>query len=60
MKAKKHFSKTIKSSPDSSPIDELIDQLIFMEKIEEGFQESEQGKVISNEDVKSMIGKWSK
>jgi predicted transcriptional regulator len=30
-----------------------------MEKIEEGFQESEQGKVISNEDVKSMIDKWS-
>ncbi len=60
MLTKKKLNKTIKTLPESFTIDELIDQLIFMEKIEEGFQESVQGKVISNEDVKSMIDKWSK
>ena len=41
-------------------IDELIDQLIFIEKVEEGFRQSESGKVVSNDDVKLMIDKWSK
>ena len=31
--------------------EELIDQLIFMEKVKVGFQQSEEGKVISDEVV---------
>jgi Zn-dependent alcohol dehydrogenase len=60
MLTKEKLNKTINNLPDSFTIDELIDQLIFIEKIEEGYQQSEEGKVISNEDVKSMIDKWSK
>ena len=60
MLTKEQVNNTIKTLPDSFTIDELIDQLIFMEKVEEGYQQSESGKVISNEDVKLMIDKWSK
>ena len=60
MLTKEKLNKTIKNLPDSFTIDELIDKLIFIEKLEEGFQQSEEGKVYSNEDVKSMIDKWSK
>jgi len=59
MLTKDKANKTIKNMPDSFTIDELIDQLIFIEKVEEGYQQSEEGKVISNEDVKKMIDKWS-
>lgn len=59
MLTKDKVNKTIKNLPDSFTIDELIDQLIFMEKVEEGYQQSEAGKVISNEDVKIIIDKWS-
>ena len=59
MLTKEKLNRTIKNLPDSFTIDELIDQLIFMEKIEEGFQQSEENKVVSNEDVKAMIDKWS-
>lgn len=45
--------------PDRFTIDELIDQLVFIEKVEKGLADSENGKVISNEDVKSIIDKWS-
>ena len=45
--------------PDSFTIDELIEQLIFIEKVEEGLKQSEDGKTISNEEVKSLIDKWS-
>lgn len=40
-------------------IDELIEQLLFIEKVEEGLKQSEEGKTISNEVVKSRIEKWS-
>jgi Zn-dependent alcohol dehydrogenase len=60
MLTKEKLNKTLKSLPDSFSIDELIDQLILMEKVEEGYQQSEAGKVISNEDVKIIIDKWSK
>jgi len=59
MLTKEKLNRTISNLPDSFTIDELIDQLIFMEKIEEGFQQSEENKVVSNEDVKAMIDKWS-
>ncbi|MEI6143820.1 MAG: hypothetical protein WCP85_31365 [Mariniphaga sp.] len=36
-------------------INVLIDQLIFKEKVEEGLRDSEDGKVTSNEDVKTLI-----
>jgi Zn-dependent alcohol dehydrogenase len=59
MLTKEKLNRSIKNLPDPFTIDELIDQLIFMEKVEEGFQQSEKGQVISNEDVKIMIEKWS-
>ena len=59
MLTKSQVNKTIKNLPDSFTIDELIDQLIFMEKVEEGYRQSEAGQVISNEDVKIIIDKWS-
>ena len=60
MLTKEKLNKTINNLPDSFTIDELIDQLIFIEKVEEGIKQSEEGKVVSNDDVKQMIDKWSK
>jgi hypothetical protein len=59
MLTKDKVNKTINTLPDSFTIDELIDRLIFMEKVEVGYEQSESGKVISNEDVKMIIEKWS-
>lgn len=58
MLTKEKLEKTIKNLPDTFSIDDLIEQLIFMEKVDEGYRQSEEGKVISNEDVKMMIDKW--
>jgi len=60
MITKEKLNETIRSLPDPFTIDELIDQLIFIEKVEEGLKQSEEGKVISNEDIRLMIDKWSK
>ena len=60
MLTKNKVKETIKNLPDSFTIDQLIDQLIFIEKIEEGIKQSEEGKVISNENLKTEMNRWSK
>jgi hypothetical protein len=60
MLTKERLHTTLENLPESFSIDELIDQLIFIEKVEEGLQQSEEGKVVSNEDVQRMINKWSR
>ena len=60
MLTREKVNRSVKNLPDTFSIDELIDQLIFVEKVEEGLKQSELGLVISNEDVKLMIDKWSK
>jgi len=60
MLTKEKVKQSIEKLPDSFTIDELIDQLIFIQKIEDGIKQSETGEVISNEDVKAIIEKWSK
>lgn len=59
MLTKNTVRQSIDNLPDSFTIDELIEQLIFVEKVEEGIKQSEEGKIISNDDVKNMIEKWS-
>ena len=59
MLTKEKVNRMIESLPNTFSIDQLIDQLIYMEKVELGYQQSEEGKVISNEDVKLIIEKWS-
>ncbi|MCK4919397.1 MAG: hypothetical protein KAS71_00035 [Bacteroidales bacterium] len=59
MLSKNTVKKTIEKLPDLFSIDELIEQLIFIEKVEEGLTQSIEENVISNEDVKTIIGKWS-
>lgn len=59
MLTKNTVRHSIDNLPDSFTIDELIEQLIFIEKVEEGIKQSDEGKTVSNDDVKSMIEKWS-
>ncbi len=59
MLTKNTVRQSIDNLPDSFTIDELIERLIFVEKVEEGIKQSDEGKTISNDDVKSMIEKWS-
>ena len=52
--------KSIQDLPDSFTIDDLIDRLIFIEKVEQGLKQSAEGKIIPHEEVKNIIEKWSK
>jgi hypothetical protein len=55
MLTKTKVLKTINRLPDEFSIDELVDQMILLEKIEIGLKQSEKGQVISDEDLDKEI-----
>ena len=60
MLTKATVQKSIDRLPSKFSIDELIEELIFIQKVEDGLQQSRDNNVVSHEDVKSAISKWSR
>ena len=59
MLTKEKLLAQIESFPENISIDELIDRLIFIEKLENRILESEKEDTISEEELKTIISKWS-
>lgn len=57
---KETVNKTVESLPETFTIDELLDRLILIEKIQEGFSQAEHNMTVSDEVAKAMISEWSK
>ena len=49
---------SISKLPDEFSIDEIIERLIILEKIEKGRQQIKEGKINSEEEAKAKLGKW--
>ncbi|HCY41291.1 MAG TPA: hypothetical protein DHV48_08050 [Prolixibacteraceae bacterium] len=58
MLTKAKVLKAIKQLPDEFSIDEMVDKMILLEKIERGLAQSERGEVISDENLELEIAKW--
>jgi hypothetical protein len=60
MLTKGNVIKTISKFPDSFTLDEVIDKLIFMDKVERGLEQSQSNKVLSKEKATKRLSKWLK
>lgn len=60
MLTKEKIHYTIDSMPDNLTIDQVIDQMILLDKIEQGLKDVEEGRVYSTDEVKENLNKWSK
>lgn len=60
MLTKENVIKTVSKLPDNFSLDELIDKLIFIDKIQKGLEESLADKVYSKEEAKKRLSKWLK
>ncbi|MEJ7643720.1 MAG: hypothetical protein WKF87_03940 [Chryseolinea sp.] len=49
---------SISNLPDEFSIDEVIERLIILEKIEEGQQQIKEGKINTEEEAKTKLNKW--
>jgi len=50
--------ESISELPDEFSIDEIIERLIIVEKIEKGRQQVKEGKVNTEEQAKAKLSKW--
>jgi len=57
---KEKLQKQIDEFPDEISIDEVIERLIMIEKIETRIQESENNETISENDLKNEMQEWFK
>jgi hypothetical protein len=48
----------IYSIAQTHTLEELIERLVFVEKVEKGLEQIKEGKTVPHEQVKDMIKKW--
>ena len=52
--------ETVSSLPERFSIEELIDRLIVLQKIEIGIEQVEKGQTVSTKEAKTRLKKWLK
>ncbi len=60
MISKEKLRETINQLPDSIDLDELIERLVFLDKVEKGNIQSLSNDVISEEKLNETLEKWFK
>jgi predicted transcriptional regulator len=60
MLTKEKVRKTIDRLPDNFTIEQVIEELVVLNKIEEGLKDVEQGRVLTTEQVKKELKTWLK
>ena len=60
MLTKDKIKKSIDSLPDNLTVDQVIDRIILLDKIEQGLKDVEEGNVYTNEQAKAKLNKWLK
>ena len=58
MLTKELVNSQIKKMPEEFTLDELIERLIIVEKVNCSLKEVEQGKTISEEELDKKMAKW--
>ncbi|MBL7113701.1 MAG: hypothetical protein ISS19_17310 [Bacteroidales bacterium] len=58
MLTKEKIIAGIQKLPDNATIDEVLDHILLLEKIEKGIDQADKGKVLAEEDVDQRINKW--
>ena len=60
MITKTHLISTLEKLPENLTIDQVIDHIIFIEKVQKGLEDSENGRVYTNEEARKKLSKWLK
>jgi len=60
MLTKEKIIKSFDTLPDNLTIDQVIDRVIMLDKIEQGLKDVEDGNVFTTEEVKVKLNKWLK
>ncbi len=58
--AKEQITDLVQQQPDDSSYDEIVRELAFHMMIKRGLQDSDEGRIISNEEMQGRINTWLK
>jgi len=60
MITKTRLLSTFDKLPENLTIDQVIDHIIFVEKVQKGLEDSENGRVYTTEEARKKLNKWLK
>lgn len=60
MLTKDKVKKTVDRLPEEFTVDQIVEQLVILNKIEEGLKDVEEGRVYSTDQVKQELKRWLK
>ena len=60
MITKEKLIDAIKKLPEGFTIEQVIEELILLDKIDKGVEDIDQGKIYSSEDAEKRLSKWLK
>jgi predicted transcriptional regulator len=52
--------QTLNELPQKFDLDDLLERLMVIEKIDEALEDAKSGKTVSHAKVKKMVAKWNK
>jgi predicted transcriptional regulator len=58
--AKDQISEILKKQPDDSSYDEIVRELAFDLMVQRGLKDSDEGRIISTEEMQRRIKNWQK
>ena len=58
--AKEHIAEIIKRQPDDSSYDDIVRKLAFDLMVQRGLKDSDEQRIISNEEMGRRIRSWQK
>lgn len=60
MITKEKLLQTIQNMPEIFSLDDLLDRIVLLQKIEIGLEQSQTGQTKSTEESKEILAKWLK
>ncbi len=55
---KQNVIEMIERLPDNASVEDIMAELFFRQKVDEGLQELDAGQGIDHEEAKQQLGKW--
>lgn len=60
MITKSQILHTLEGMPEKVTIDQVVDQLVFLDKVQKGISDSDNNRINTKEEAKQKLGKWLK
>jgi len=60
MEAKQQVLKVIEDLPDDAGVEEALDRLYLLYKVERGLRQADRGELLTQQEVRERMAKWLK